>query len=268
MDYKLICTDIDGTLLNKDRELSENTIKQVQRIAPIPFVLISSRMPKAMRHLQQEFGNSSTPIIAYNGGLILDDTNTIIHSTVIDNYVLEAVINKCTKTAIHLSLYFADEWYVPALDYWAKREANNTKVIPEIKSNKAVLSQWKDEGKGAHKIMCMGDEFEIDVLYKYLEKNYANEIMLYRSKPTYIEISHQSISKKTAIDVLLKKCYSAISINNVVAFGDNYNDIEMLKAVGLGVAVSNANAEVLAIADKVTDTNKNDGVAKVLAALF
>ncbi|MCF6182934.1 MAG: HAD-IIB family hydrolase [Lutibacter sp.] len=92
--------------------------------------------------------------------------------------------------------------------------------------------------------------------------------MLYRSKPTYIEISHKSVSKKTAIDVLLKKCFPEISIKNIVAFGDNYNDIEMLKAVGLGVAVANANEEVLAIADKITDSNKNDGVAKMIKALF
>ena len=57
-------------------------------------------------------------------------------------------------------------------------------------------------------------------------------------------------------------------MEHVIAFGDNYNDIEMLKAVGLGVAVANANDEVLKIANKVTDTNKNDGVAKVLQELF
>ncbi len=62
MTYKLICTDIDGTLLNKERELSKITISEVQRIAPIPFVLISSRMPKAMRHIQQQFNNTTTPI--------------------------------------------------------------------------------------------------------------------------------------------------------------------------------------------------------------
>ena len=267
MDYKLICTDIDGTLLNKDRELSEKTIKQVQRIAPLPFVLISSRMPKAMHHLQEQFKNTSTPLIAYNGGLVLDN-DIVLHSTFINNDVLEVIINQCLETEIHLSLYYADEWYVPSMDYWANREANNTKVAPIVKSNKAVLSKWKDEGKGAHKIMCMGDEAEIDVLYKALEKEYSNEIMLYRSKPTYIEISHKSISKKTAIEVLLKKCYPTLSMNNVVAFGDNYNDIEMLKSVGLGVAVSNANDEVLAIADKITDTNKNDGVAKIIEELF
>jgi hydroxymethylpyrimidine pyrophosphatase-like HAD family hydrolase len=57
-------------------------------------------------------------------------------------------------------------------------------------------------------------------------------------------------------------------MKNVLAFGDNYNDIEMLKSVGLGVAVANAIEEVLQIANKITDTNKNDGVAKVIRELF
>ena len=196
------------------------------------------------------------------------DNDKVLHSTFIKNSILKTVIEKCSSTSIHLSLYHADEWYVPSMDYWANREANNTKVTPVVKANSAVLTQWENENKGAHKIMCMGDEAEIDVLYNTLEANYSHEIMLYRSKPTYIEISHTSISKKTAIEVLLEKCYPTTSMSNVVAFGDNYNDIEMLKAVGLGVAVSNANEEVLAIANKVTDTNKNDGVAKMIEKLF
>lgn len=267
MTYKLICSDIDGTLLDKNRELSEITMLQIKRISPIPFVLISSRMPKAMRHLQSQLGNTTMPLIAYNGGLVLHN-NQILHSAFIDNSVLEAIINLCAKTTIHLSLYHQDEWYVPAMDLWANMEARNTKIAPEVKSSKAVLTQWKNEGKGAHKIMCMGDETEIDVLYKWLRENHSNEIMLYRSKPTYIEISHHSVSKKTAIEVLLKDCYPTLSMKNIVAFGDNYNDIGMLKAVGLGVAVANAIDEVLQIADKVTDTNKNDGVAKVIQELF
>ena len=267
MSYKLICTDIDGTLLNKDRELSEETIAEVQRISPIPFVLISSRMPKAMRHLQVKFKNENTPIIAYNGGLVMDNFK-IVHSTCIDNAVLEATIKKCNHTEIHLSLFYVDEWYVPKMDYWAKREQHNTKVTPSIKLPSEVLAKWKQEGKGAHKIMCMGDENEIDILYKTLEKRFSEEIILYRSKPTYIEISHRSISKKTALALLLKHKYPDLSFKNIVAFGDNYNDIEMLKAVGLGVAVANANDEVLAISDRITDTNKNNGVAKTIKALF
>lgn len=267
MPYQLICSDIDGTLLNKNRELSESTIQEVKRISPIPFILISSRMPKAIRHLQETLGNTQTPLIAYNGGLILDN-NRVLESTYIDNNILKTIILECNNTSIHLSLYHADEWYVPAMDYWAKREHNNTKVMPVVKSNEAVLKTWIDEKKGAHKIMCMGDENEIDNLYNTLEKTCSNHIMLYRSKSTYIEISHKSISKKTAIETLIKNCYPDISMKHVIAFGDNYNDVEMLKSVGMGVAVGNANDTVLQVANKVTDTNKNDGVAKAIKELI
>ncbi|RXP53801.1 HAD family hydrolase [Lutibacter sp. HS1-25] len=263
MSYQLICSDIDGTLLNKDRELSKQTIAQVQRVSPIPFVLISSRMPKGMRHLQKEFKNESTPLIAYNGGLVLNNEK-VLHSTFIKNEVLAQIIDQCENTNVHLSLFHADEWYVPAMDYWAKREENNTKVTPVIKSPVDVLTSWVAEEKGAHKIMCMGDAEEIDTLYKWLENNFSDEIMLYRSKDTYIEISHKNISKKTAIEVLLKQCYTNISMEKVIAFGDNYNDIEMLKAVGLGIAVANANEEVLKVAKAITDSNKKDGVAKAI----
>ena len=267
MAYKLICTDIDGTLLNKDRELSKATIDEVKRISPIPLVLISSRMPNGMRHLQKELGIENTPLIAYNGGLILDDDKTL-HSTFIKNAVLEELIHQCKNTAIHLSLFHQDEWYVPSMDFWAKREENNTKVTPKVRNSTEVLNIWKEEGKGAHKIMCMGDEQEIDLLYKSLETLFSDEIMLYRSKETYIEISHKNISKKTAINVILKECYPGLKLENVVAFGDNYNDIEMLKAVGLGVAVGNANYEVLKVAKVITDTNKEDGVAKAIKEFF
>ena len=267
MNYKLICSDIDGTLLNKGRELSESTIREIKRLSHIPFVLISSRMPKAIRHLQKQLGNISEPIIAYNGGLILKN-ETVLQSTVIKNEVLEYIIDQCVNTSIHLSLYHADEWYVPSLDFWASREINNTKVTPLVKSSLEVLKTWKQEDKGAHKIMCMGDEHEIDVLFKALDKELANEIILYRSKSTYIEISHRSISKKTAIETLLQCNYQHISMNEVIAFGDNYNDIEMLKAVGLGIAMGNANEDVLKIANKHTESNKNDGIAKALCELF
>ncbi len=260
MEIKLICSDIDGTLLNKNRELSKKTIEEIKRVAPTPFILISSRMPKAMVHLQKEFGNAHLPLIAYNGGLILVD-NKVISSTEITSDSSAEIHHFCKKTELHLSLYHNDEWYVPELDYWAKREANNTKINPTIQPIDTTLQHWKPENKGAHKIMVMGKADEIDQLVDYIAHNLTDEIIGYRSKDTYLEIAHKSISKKTAIETLLKHQYTELKLENVLAFGDNYNDIEMLKAVGIGVAVENAKKEVLEVADKVTASNIEDGVA-------
>ncbi|MCK5815175.1 MAG: HAD family phosphatase [Flavobacteriaceae bacterium] len=263
MSIKLICSDIDGTLLNKDRELSQKTIHEIKRLATIPFILISSRMPKAMTHLQKELKNEHLPLIAYNGGFILVDGNAI-SSTEITSNTSEAIHDFCKKTNLHLSLYHNDEWYVPEFDYWAKRESNNTKITPEIQPIETTLHNWKSEGKGAHKIMVMGDATEIDRLVHFIDTNLSSEIIGYRSKDTYLEIAHRSISKKTAIKSLLSQHYPTLTMRNVLAFGDNYNDIEMLEAVGIGVAVANAKKEVLAVADSVTETNKEDGVANYL----
>jgi len=257
---KLICSDIDGTLLNKNRELSIRTITAIKHISSIPFILISSRMPKAMLHLQKELNITHLPLIAYNGALITMP-KTVLQSTEIKHQVSVDLARFCSKTSIHLSLYHHNEWYVPTMDYWANRESNNTKVIPKIQDIKITLKNWKSENKGAHKIMCMGDEKEIDTLVNFINNHFSDAIIGYRSKSTYLEIAPKNISKKTAIQFLIEQKYPNCTLENIIAFGDNYNDIEMLQSVGLGIAVQNAKDEVRAIADEITKSNINDGVA-------
>ncbi len=267
MQTKLICSDIDGTLLNKDRELSAKTIAVIKDAAPIPFILISSRMPQAMEHLQEDLEITHLPLICFNGGLIVHGEQ-VLQSTEINLDISKALADFCSDTQIHTSLYHGREWYVPAMDYWAKRESSNTKVIPEVQAIETTLRQWQAEEKGAHKIMCMGDATEIDALAAFIENNFNEQIIGYRSKPTYLEISPRSISKKTALVTLIALQYPELTLNNVMAFGDNYNDVDMLSAVGVGVAVENAIAEVLAVADVVTSTNKEDGVAVFLEGML
>ena len=258
---KILFSDIDGTLLNKLRVLSVTTIAEFKRIKEaVPIILISSRMPKAMVHLQEMAEITHFPIIAYNGGLILID-NQIAFTLEINTVIIEAMMKFNTSEKVHFSLYNNNNWYVPKMDYWAKREQNNTKVIPTVLSNEAVVSKWKSEKKGAHKIMCMGNVDDIDTLYTYLEENFGTQLHLYRSKSTYIEIAPAAISKKTAVEFLLKNKYPALDVSEAVAFGDNYNDIEMLQAVGFGVAVDNARAEVKAVSKYTTGAGSEDGVA-------
>lgn len=266
MEIKIAFTDIDGTLLNSEREISEMLKQEVSRITnkDIPFILISSRMPSAMTHLQTDLNIEGLPLICYNGGLVLVD-DEIVDDIVIAPTILEDIAELNKDGKFHICLYHHDDWYVPEMDFWAKREENNTKVTPIVKNTNDVIKLWHEEGKGAHKVMCMGDKEHMDFVYSELGKLHGDKLHLYRSKDTYIEIANKDISKLTGIETLLACNYPKISLENCIAFGDNYNDIEMLKAVKLGVAVGNAKEEVLLIADAVTDINKKDGVAKAIA---
>ncbi len=267
MEYKIVFSDIDGTLLNEERELSSATIKAVKKLKnKVPFVLISARMPAAMRHLQQELEIGDIPIICYNGGLIIANQE-LLSSTTISMIILEQLHQWNKKTGCHLSLYHQDEWYVPAMDQWAQREFKNTKVLPVVRSNAAVIEQWKKEEKEAHKIMAMGDEDHIDQIRDFLESCFPGQLHMYRSKNTYLEIAPKSISKFTAIELLLEKHFN-LSTTEAVAIGDNYNDVEMLKNIGYGVAVGNARPEALEAANVVAGKSIEDGVAKILAEIF
>jgi hydroxymethylpyrimidine pyrophosphatase-like HAD family hydrolase len=91
MQYKIVFSDIDGTLLNHDRELSPATISTIKHLKDkLPFVLISARMPSAMRHLQADLAIENQPIICYNGGLILVDGQAV-NSTEIPLNTIESL---------------------------------------------------------------------------------------------------------------------------------------------------------------------------------
>ena len=263
-DIRLICSDIDGTLLNKDRQLAEKTIAVFQVLKErFPVVLISSRMPKSLRLLQSELKIETHPLIAYNGSLILDGNETLL-SQELSLQQMEKLVGYVEGTSIHLSLYHKDEWVVPAYDYWAKREENNTRVRPLVQDLSLTLADWKKRGLGAHKIMCMGEAAEIEILYQKLRAEHAEEMHAYRSKDTYIEVSPIDQDKAAALEHLLTIKYPEIEMEHCIAFGDNYNDSTLLEQAGIGVAVANAKREVLELADVITEKNTEDGVANYL----
>jgi Cof subfamily protein (haloacid dehalogenase superfamily) len=267
MIIKAICTDIDGTLLNKERELSTRTIQTINRLpADFPVILASSRMPAAMRHLQKSLNRLDNPLICYNGGFVIDYQSDELIA--LDNVSIP--LNLCARiheltqnSSIHLSIYGQDEWYAPQMDSWTEREIRSTKVHPNISSFSSVMEIWAKAATGAHKVMCMGQAEEIEQLYQQLQEQFSEDLHLYRSKDTYIEIAPRKISKASALQTLLETRYN-IQMKEVMAFGDNYNDMEMLKEVGLGIAVANAREEVKAVADEITHASIDDGVAYMI----
>lgn len=270
MDCKIIFSDVDGTLLDGNRTISDLTIYEVNRLKEtVPFVLVSSRMPKQMTYLRELLGIHDTPLIAYNGALVLDQ-NQVLHSTEIDVSLVEKIVElneEKFNNKIHISLYHHDLWFVPAYDFWAQREENNTKTRPEISSNREVVSYWKTKNIGAHKIMLMGDIPLIQEMFTTLQNDFSQALHIYRAKDTYIEVADKKVSKLTGIKVLLEEKYF-FDLQQVMAFGDNYNDMEMIQGVKYGIAVGNAREELKKVAYGLTFHHKEDGVAKYLASFF
>ena len=269
MNFKIAFSDIDGTLLNADREPSPALIAEVGRLSEhgVPFILISSRPPLAMTWIQDMLGVTGQPLVAYNGGLVIVDGKPI-HSCAIPVDIVRHVEVLNRQLELSVQLYHADEWYVESMDHYARREEHNTRVSPTVKTNDAVIVDWAKRGLGAHKVMVMGEAAGIDQLVTALEAEYGEELHLYRSKDDYLEIANKAVSKLTGIRQVLAAQYPHLTERDCLAFGDNYNDVEMLAGVGAGVAVANARAEVLAVAGETTAAAKEDGVAKWLAGNF
>ena len=274
MGIKLICTDVDGTLLNKQREVDNYTLKVVAKLDPeIRFVLASSRMPKALYHLQNTLNISRMPLICYNGALILTsgngfDLQKIISSVTISAEEINAIINLANQHQTHISLYQNNTWLVSETDFYAQREINNTRVEPD-----GLLSGFSTEElqnfiqNGAHKIMLMGEPKLLDLIEANVLRNL--KVAVWRSKDIYLEITPFT-NKNEGLQVLLNSFpkNAKVNLGEVMAFGDGYNDLEMLTNAGIGVAVGNAVPELKQAAFALTKPNIEHGVACYLEEYF
>jgi len=257
MTYKTLCSDLDGTLLSTKNDVSDFTIAEISRIKEkIAIVLVSARMPKSMTYLQKRLGIENQPIICYNGALVLDGDKQITSTHIPINHLKE-IYALAEKHTIKLGLYYNDEWYVEKTSERVEKEIKYTHATPVFRNTKSTLKDWESRNIGAHKIMMMCTKESADAVFPILKENLGEHIHLYRSNDTLIEVAPKTVSKLSAIKVLLQK----ENVDDVIAFGDNYNDIEMLQNVGCGVAVGNAREEVKAIADKITLNNTAHGVA-------
>lgn len=270
--FKIIFSDIDGTLLNKERELSAVTIEEVRRITKnnqLKFILVSARMPSGIIYLQDQL-NLSSPIICYNGALIISPTQNngyhVLDSISMNYEAVTWLIDKTKQLNLHCSIYSNDSWVTENKDSWTLREENNTKTIATISKLHEAHINWSKTNQHIHKVMIMGDSNLIDLIEKDTNDQFSNVVNVYRSKDTYLEISPKAVSKASACSFILNLL--KIDKSESIAFGDNFNDIEMLSMVKLGVAVDNAIDEVKAVAQIIAPPNTSDGVAQVLKNYF
>jgi len=265
--YKIVFVDIDGTLIKKDQTVSPETVTTVQRLLAkgIPVILVSARQPDAMSAVSQMIGTTSQPIVSMNGSFILMDNQPVFQS-VIDLDWVRRLHGHSPEEGSGLVYYVQREWSAESPSKWTEYEQKKTPVEIRIDTFRNLLQDWSVAQTAPNKIMYMGEEVFVQELQKKLSHSFGDLLNIYPSKPTYLEITKKDASKENAIRFLIERM--GIDRSEVIAIGDNFNDYEMIRYAGLGVAMGNAPQEVRQIADLVTDTNEQDGVRKVLDKLI
>ena len=158
---------------------------------------------------------------------------------------------------ISVNIYTNDEWLVKdKKEYWAAQESDITGVIPQ-----EVSFEDEEVYKEVHKVLCMGDKEDIAALEQQLVKEFP-QIRIYRSKDTYLEIMSMKASKSDAIHML--KDHFHVKQEEIMAFGDNFNDSPMLALASLGVAMVNAPEGVKKSENLVTASNDQHGVTQAI----
>lgn len=271
---KLICTDIDGTLLNKDRVVDERTIQVFNQLdRSIRIVLASSRMPKALWHIQQTLNIEGQPLICYNGALTLSsglsfDSEKVISSITIATEKVQMMLEMAQLNGLDISIFQNNTWLASAIDYYCEREINNTRVRPD-----GLLTDFSAEAlaafiaNGAHKVMIMGKPELIDLMEESLRKDAL--LAVWRPKDIYLEITPHT-NKGKGLTALLNKLpeFALINWENVMAFGDGHNDFDLIKEAKFGIAVGNGVQQIKEVAYAITKANTEHGVAEYLAEFF
>lgn len=258
----MFCTDIDGTLLNPDRTLSLRTIDAVRaiRAAGHAFVLCSSRMPESMRILERLYDGADEPLIAYNGGLVLSRSGTVVHDVAIAPEHARRIAEYCSDVDLHASFFAGEDWHVWGNDPWTAREINNTGVLPHAMPSKEYISSGRVDVHPPHKVMCMGEQSLVDGIEALLSTEPG--VVTYRSKDTYLEIANAACSKGLGVVAAAEEL--GYDRGDCYFFGDNYNDIPAFAAVGTSIAVANGKQAVLDAATVTTARHHDDGVAAYL----
>lgn len=260
--YKLIAFDVDDTLLTTEKVISPKTKQALLNAQKngIKLCVASGRLPYGVKPYAEELDvlNNGGYYLGFNGGAVLNSGNELIGTTYLDSKYIEPVYEVLRPTNVTTMVHKGDIIY-------ADRKVNDyTHIEPDViglplnlVDDIAEFVDWK-----LHKILLCGEPGELKEVESKLKAKFADDVDIYLSAPWFLEVMPNGVNKGLGVE---KVCADMeISMDEVMAFGDNYNDIPMLEMAGLGIAMGNAEDEVKNSADYVTDTCDLDGIAKAL----
>ena len=261
--YKLICADIDGTLLDDNKKLLPKVKESLRDAAKkgIRIALASGRMPAGVDAVEKELGMPCIKICNAGTYILLGD-QCISMSTLLPGTMENIYVDIAKKNQLPLWIFQEKEWYVTDIDSYIEREIEIIRYHPEVVSVKKMAEQWEKEKTGPNKLLIAADPEIIKTVYQEMADKNWQDVDMACSADTFLEIFPKGVSKGTAISAICDKL--DISLEDTIAFGDHELDIPMIENAGVGVAMGNAIDELKKKADFVTKTNNEAGIAYAL----
>lgn len=261
MNYTVF-SDIDGTLLNSKHRISLKTeiaIKKLEEKA-IPFVIVSARSPSGIYPILNRY-QLHCPIISYSGALILNANHDVLYHKGIEKDEARKILQYIEERQFDLS------WCLYSFDEWVVKSRNDPRIMREENIVEATSIEGTIESISSsivHKILCICNPDKILEIEEDLKKQFP-QFSIVKSSPILLEIMQTGITKATAIQEFCK--IENYSLEDTIAFGDNYNDVEMLNEVHYGFLMGNAPSELKKKFSLITLDHNHDGIAAALIKL-
>lgn len=284
MSIKAIFTDMDGTLLDGESNVSPYTLRVLKKLRDlrVPFVIATARPAISVFHTIKECGLEPDYVINLNGAVIMDGNQKVfIQHTLAPEVVQQLVsirqqpnadgtLNKNTASpkTCSTNVYIGSEWYTDSLQEHHRQVLSI--LSPSGMMPKVVdFSQETHLLHGVNNVWFLGDNKDVPAVEKYVRGNMSpSQVTPILSLPFLCDCLPPRINKAQAVQEVCKKL--GIDIEHTAAFGDGMNDIEMLSAVGHPHVMQNAPDQVKKALPQaaIIGMNTEDGVAKRIVELF
>lgn len=259
---RLVLSDLDGTLINSRRELTEASRHAVQalRSAGIGFTVVSGRPPLGQRFIVRELALTAT-FAAFNGGMLVKPDLNVKSPIILEELNLEpevaaAMIDGLDEMGLDTWLYRGNEWLVrnPKAPHVA-RERDTVRINP------SVVSSYDQLHEGVVKIVGVSNDYKlVERAEKDLHNDRCNLVMAARSQNYYLDITHPDANKGMVVQRLATLL--GILPTEIATIGDMPSDVRMFEQSGISFAMGNASDGVKAKATFVVTSNDNDGFAE------
>lgn len=253
---RLLLADVDGTLVTPDKVLTDRAIKAVQALgeAGILFAITSGRPPRGMSMLIEPL-RITTPIAAFNGGILVNPDMSVIEQRVIPEELVVPVAGLNRSFGLDTWVYRGADWYVPdPRGSHVARESATVRFEPKVMTGLDGLTS------DVAKLVGVSDDLDaVARAGSAAHDRFGDHVTAARSQPYYLDVTHPDANKGAVARYLSAKY--AIPPEDIATIGDMPNDVLMFAHSGLSIAMGNASPEVQRAARRVTTSNADEGFA-------